>query len=55
MGWETANIHLGTKSARKAIPNYLKKQKGKWLHAAAERMLESVTADWKAWKKNGYE
>jgi len=55
MGWETANIHLGTKSARKRILIYLKKQKGKWLHTAAERMLQSVIADWKAWKQSGYE
>src|SRR3984893_12103852 len=30
MGWETANIHLGTPSARKSILRHLEKQKGKW-------------------------
>jgi hypothetical protein len=55
MGWETSNIHLGTKSARKTILNNLKKQKGRWLHVAAERMLQSVIADWKAWRKSGYD
>jgi hypothetical protein len=54
MGWETANIHLGTPTARKSIMRHLKKQKGKWLHHAAEAMLESVRSDWDVWKKKGY-
>src|SRR6202795_565227 len=53
MGWETANIHLGTPSARKSILRHLEKQKGKWLHQAAEAMLESVRSDWEIWKKKG--
>jgi len=35
MGWETANIHLGTPSARKAILRHLDTQKARWLHRAA--------------------
>src|ERR1700756_2047127 len=35
MGWETANVHLGTSSARKAILRHLDEQKSKWLHRAA--------------------
>ena len=54
MGWETANIHLGTSSARKAILRHVSKQKGKWLHQAAESMLDAVRADWNVWKKKGY-
>jgi hypothetical protein len=54
MGWETANIHLGTSSARKAILHHLRKQKGKWLHQAAEVMLKAVREDWNFWKKKGY-
>jgi hypothetical protein len=54
MGWETANIHLGTPSARKAILRHIDKQKGKWLHHAAEAMLKSVRSDWNVWKKKGY-
>jgi hypothetical protein len=53
MGWETANIHLGTKTARIAILQYLQKQKVRWLHQAAEKMLGAVTEDWKTWKRNG--
>jgi hypothetical protein len=54
MGWETANIHLGTRSARKAILRHLQKQKGKWLHAATEKMLQAVRDDWKTWQQDGY-
>jgi hypothetical protein len=54
MGWETANIHLGTQSARKAILRHLQKQKGKWLHAATLKMADAVREDWKEWKKDGY-
>jgi uncharacterized protein (DUF2252 family) len=54
MGWETANIHLGTASARKSILRHLQKQKGKWLHRAAEEMLLPVRADWEVWRKKGY-
>ncbi|HLV88189.1 MAG TPA: DUF2252 family protein [Candidatus Sulfotelmatobacter sp.] len=54
MGWETANIHLGTKTARGAILNYVRKQKGKWLHNASEDMLRTVADDWKSWRKQGY-
>jgi hypothetical protein len=54
MGWETANIHLGTPSARKLILRHLDKQKGKWLHHAAEAMLQAVRSDWDVWKKKGY-
>src|SRR5208282_1028034 len=46
MGWETANIHLGTPSGRKLILHHLDKQKPKWLHHAAEVMLQAVRSDW---------
>ena len=54
MGWETANIHLGTKTARKSILAHMKKQKGKWLHRATEEMLKVVREDWKTWRRHGY-
>ena len=54
MGWETANIHLGTPAARKAILRHIAKQKPKWLHHAAEAMLQPVRSDWEVWKKKGY-
>ena len=55
MGWETANVHMGTKNARKTILAHMHKQKPKWLHRASEAMIQSVRDDWKIWKKHGYE
>jgi hypothetical protein len=54
MGWETANIHLGTAAARKSVLRHLARQKGKWLHHAAEAMLDAVRSDWEIWRKKGY-
>ncbi len=54
MGWETANVHLGTKSARKPILRHIQTQKEKWLHAATLEMLKAVRDDWKVWKQEGY-
>ena len=51
MGFETANIHLGTRRAAKSLPPALKKLPANWLHEAAEIMMEETTKDWKAWKK----
>jgi uncharacterized protein DUF2252 len=55
MGLETANIHLGTKTAVKPILRHMNKQKREWLHEASAAMLEVVREDWKRWKKEGYE
>jgi hypothetical protein len=54
MGSETANIHLGSTTARKPILRHMQKQKPKWLHEAVEAMLNAVRADWKAWKNSGH-
>ena len=54
MGWETANIDLGSQSARKLILRHLDKQKAKWLQQAAADMLKSVREDWRTWRKEGY-
>jgi hypothetical protein len=55
MGWETANIHVGTKTSRTPILSHMQKQKAKWLHGATEEMVGAVRADWKTWRKEGYE
>jgi hypothetical protein len=52
MGWETANIHLGTVDARKYILRHLSRLKPNWLLAAAKDMESAVTIDWRAWKKS---
>jgi hypothetical protein len=54
MGYETANIHLGTRAARKPVSAHIQNQKGKWLHHATEEMLNKTREDWKSWKKQGY-
>ena len=54
MGFETANIHLGTRPARKPILQYLKKQKPTWLHGAVLDMVKALRSDWQEWKKSGY-
>ena len=54
MGWETANIHLGTRNARKTILRDMQGQKGKWLPRATEKMMDAVRTDWKTWSKEGY-
>jgi Uncharacterized protein conserved in bacteria (DUF2252) len=50
MGWETANIHLGSGEARKSVRRDLDRMKPGFLFAAVKRMAELVASDWKAWK-----
>lgn len=52
MGWETANIHLGTRGAGKKIQADLRKRPGKWLQKAAGAMVEATLADWKEWRSS---
>jgi hypothetical protein len=51
MGWETANIHLGTPRESKAIKQDLKKRGEGWLDTAAEAMAAATLADWESWKE----
>src|SRR5262249_19946737 len=50
MGWETANVHLGSKKAVDAIRRDLAKRPAGWLHNAAKAMVKVVTGDCKDWK-----
>jgi hypothetical protein len=52
MGWETANIHLGSKKTR-AILADLNKRETDWLHKAAALMVKATTADWLEWGGKG--
>ena len=52
MGWETANIHLGSYKAIPALKRDLVKRKGRWLHKAAKGMLKVTLDDWKFWRRN---
>jgi len=51
MGFETANIHLGSKDAIKAVRRDLGKRKQDWLNEAAQEMTKAVLRDWGEWKE----
>jgi hypothetical protein len=51
MGWETANIHLGSQRAVFALKRDLAHRKGKWLHKAAKAMLKVTLGDWSLWRR----
>jgi hypothetical protein len=50
MGWEAANIHLGTRGAARSIGIDLARRKQGWLRDAATRMGRRLRADWKDWR-----
>jgi hypothetical protein len=50
MGWETANIHLGSGQGA-AVRNALKLQPPRWLFQAASLMREQVLNDWRDWRR----
>ena len=50
MGFETANVHCGTRKAAKWILKDLGKRPHLWLHRASQRMAEAVTQDWERWR-----
>ena len=50
MGWETANIHLGSRTAISHILSDLRKSPGRWLHRAAKAMVKATRRDWKEWR-----
>jgi hypothetical protein len=51
MGFETANIHLGSRRAVKNVRRDLAKRKPGWVHEAAKKMGEAVRKDWEEWRK----
>ena len=51
MGWETANIHLGTPKAIKAVLKDLKTRKKDWLVSAAGKMVTATLPDWEMWRE----
>jgi Uncharacterized protein conserved in bacteria (DUF2252) len=52
MGWETANVHLGSASAR-TLTRELRALGRKWLPASVETMLDALHADWNAFRGHG--
>ena len=50
MGWEIANIHVGTRSTVKDVLENLKERKPHWLRKSALKMVEATLNDWNLWK-----
>jgi len=50
MGFETANIHLGSKDAIKAVRKDLSRHHSGWLHNATRAMTENVIEDFESWR-----
>jgi hypothetical protein len=50
MGFETANVHLGTRKAAKAILKDLNNRPHLWLHQAAAAMVKATSEDWERWR-----
>jgi hypothetical protein len=50
MGWETANIHLGTRLVVKDVLEDLKDRKKDWLVRDATKMALAMREDWELWK-----
>jgi uncharacterized protein DUF2252 len=51
MGLETANVHLASPAAVRAVRKDLKRRPQGWLRDAVETMVGATTDDWAAWKK----
>jgi len=49
MGFETANIHLGTPSARRSILEFIRSLSSRWLDTASTSMARLVRRDWEDW------
>jgi uncharacterized protein (DUF2252 family) len=51
MGFETANVHLGTRGARQTIARELRAFDRRWLGDVAAVMAREVEKDWSRWSK----
>jgi hypothetical protein len=52
MGFETANVHLGSAKPRPLLGDLKKRPRG-WLLAAARRMEKSVRGEFEEWRGKG--
>ena len=50
MGFETANVHLGTPRIRETLRKQLAARRGHWLHEAAKLLSAEVVRDWRDWR-----
>ena len=51
MGFETANVHLGTAGVARPIARELRARERRWLADAADVMAREVEKDWNRWSK----
>ena len=51
MGWELANVHLGTRRAATTVRRDFSHGKANWLCHATEIMTAATLKDWKEWRK----
>jgi hypothetical protein len=51
MGFETANVHLGTPRSARAILRDLSTRPRHWLHQAAAQMVKATMEDWREWRR----
>jgi Uncharacterized protein conserved in bacteria (DUF2252) len=51
MGFEAANVHLGSPGARPALRRELAARRGRWLHETASALTDQVIAEWRAWRR----
>ncbi len=51
MGWETANVHLGSRAAIPAVLRDLKRRPARWLHHASKAMAVATKRDWKDYRR----
>ena len=52
MGKETANIHLASGKAIKALKRELQRQHERWILDAASIMAKATIKDWKEWRNS---
>lgn len=52
MGFETANVHLGNRSARQSIARHLADYSNKKLRKAAVGMMDSLAKEFRCWQKD---
>lgn len=51
MGWETANVHIGSAGAVAGVGADLASRPKGWLVDASAAMVEAVESDWRVWRK----
>jgi hypothetical protein len=50
MGFETANVHLGSKAAARAVGRELHGRPRRWLHEITARLVGAIARDWRQWR-----